>query len=62
MNHKALNHTLAKAVRVEYDSDTDSLFLVFEVVDERFKQQVRKDWTQDIDVKLIGRNLVKDEH
>lgn len=62
MNHKALNHTLAKAVRVEYDSDTDSLFLVFEVVDERFKQQVKKEWTQDIDVKLLGRNLVKDEH
>lgn len=61
MNHKAMNHTLAKAVRVEYDQKTDTVFLVFEIVDERFKQEVKKDWTKDIDMKLIGKNLIKDE-
>lgn len=60
MNNKSLNYTLAKAVRVEYNSDNDSLFLVFEIVDEKFKQQVKKDWMQDIDVKLVGKNLVKE--
>lgn len=61
MNHKAMNQTLAKAVRVEYDADTDSVFLVFEIVDERFKQEVKKDWTKDVDVKVVGRNLVRDD-
>ncbi len=61
MDKRALNHTVAKAVRVEYDSKSDSIFLVFEVTDERLKQQVKKDWMQDIELVLIGRNLVKEK-
>lgn len=61
MNSKALNHTVAKAVRVEHDPNTDKIYLVFEIVDEGFKQRVKKDWMQDIDVKLVGRNLVEDK-
>lgn len=52
-------HTIAKAVRVEHETQTDSIFLVFEVVDERFKQKVKQDWMQDIEVKLIGRDLIE---
>ena len=33
--------------------------LVFEVLDERLKQEIKKDWTQDIELKLIGKNLIK---
>lgn len=61
MNHKALNHTIAKAVRVEHDPATDKIYLVFEVVDEGFRQRVKKNWMQDIDVKLVGRDLVEDK-
>lgn len=60
MNHKALNHTIAKVVRVEHDPETDKIYLVFQIVDEGFKRRVKKDWMQDIDVKLIGKNLVED--
>ena len=61
MNHKALNHTIAKAVRVEHDPNNDKIYLVFEIVDEGFRQRVKRDWMQDIDVKLVGRNLVEDK-
>ena len=50
--------TLAKAVRVEIDSKTNSIFLVFEVVDESFKKIIKEDWMQDIELKLIEKNLV----
>jgi len=60
MDHKLLNHTIATCVRVEHDTETDRIFLVFEVVDEVFRRAVKDDWMQDIDLKLIGRNLVKD--
>lgn len=51
---------IAKTVRVEHDPYTDKIYLVFEIVDEGFRQRVKKDWMQDIDVKLVGRNLVED--
>lgn len=58
---KTDNQTIAKAVRVEYDPKSDAVYLVFEVTDERFKQAIKKDWMQDIDVKVIGRELVEDK-
>lgn len=61
MNHKALNHTVAKVIRVEHNPNTDKIYLVFEIVDESFRQRVKRDWMQDIDVKLVGRNLVEDK-
>lgn len=61
MDKKALNQTIAKAVRVEYEPTTDTVYLVFEIVDEGFKQKVKQDWTQDLELKVIGRNLVEDE-
>lgn len=61
MNHKAMNQTVATAVRVEYEQESDTLFLVFKVVDERLKQEVKKDWMKDIDVQLIGKSLVREE-
>lgn len=60
MNHKALNHTIATVIRVEHNPHTDKIYLVFEIIDEGFKQRVKKDWMQDIDVKLVGRELVED--
>lgn len=51
---------IAKAIRVEHDVYTDKIYLVFEIVDEGFRQRVKKNWMQDIDVKLVGRDLVED--
>lgn len=52
---------IAKAVAVEHNIDSDKLFVVFEIVDESFKQRVKKDWTQDLEVKLMGRNLIEEK-
>ena len=55
------NKILATAVRVETDLRSDRLFLVFEVIDPEFKRQVKKDWTQDLELKIINRELFKHE-
>jgi hypothetical protein len=49
---------VAEAVRIEYDEETGKLYLVFEVKNEKFKQDIKKNWTQDIEYKLVGKNLV----
>lgn len=54
-------NTVATAVRVEYNSDSDEVYLVFLIVDENFKSCIKKDWTQDIDLELINKNLVLDK-
>ena len=51
---------IARVVRIEHDPTNDKIYLVFEIVDEGFRQRVKRDWMQDIDVKLVGRNLVED--
>jgi hypothetical protein len=51
--------TIARAVRIEIDPLTGDVYLVFKVIDEAFKQNVRENWEQDIEVKVLGRDLVK---
>jgi len=51
-------HIVAEAVRVEYIKDTDEVYLVFEIVDEDFKKSIKKDWTKDIELKIIDRKLI----
>ena len=58
MDKKSLNHTIAVAVRVEQNFESNELFLVFEVVDEEFKKQIKENWMADIELKIIGRKLV----
>jgi len=58
---KTPKQTVAKAIRVEHDPDSDDLFLVFEIVDDDFKRRIKRDWTDDIELKLIGKNLVLEE-
>lgn len=52
---------IATVIRVEKNPDTDELYLVFEVIDEDFKKRIKTDWLQDIELKVIGTNLVKNE-
>ena len=55
-----MHHVVAKAVRVEHEETSDKIYLVFEIVDEKFRKEIRDNWTKDVDLKLIGKNLVKD--
>jgi hypothetical protein len=52
---------VAVAVRMEYDKSSDDVFIVFRIVDEQFKQKVRDDWKDDIEVRLINTTLVVEE-
>lgn len=51
--------TIARAVRIEIDPITNDVYLVFKVIDEAFKKNVRENWEQDVELKILGRDLVK---
>jgi hypothetical protein len=56
-----LDEVIAEAVRVEYDEETGKLFLVFEVKSEKYKNDIKKNWTKDIEYRLVGKNLILNE-
>lgn len=54
--------TVARACRMEYDSETDSVYIVFKVIDEKFKKTLRDEWDKDVPLQVIGKDLVKKEN
>ena len=56
------DRVVAEAVRVEYEEQTGRLFIVFEVKDEKYKQDIKKNWTKDIEYRLVDKFLVKEGH
>jgi len=46
-------HVVASAVRLEHEAKTDTIYLVFEITDEEFRNRIKKNWTEDIDLKVI---------
>lgn len=56
-----IDQVVAEAVRIEYDEETGKLFIVFEVKNEKYKQDIKKNWTRDIEYKLVDRKLVKED-
>jgi len=46
---------------MEHNPETNELYLVFVIVDEDFKKRIKEDWMQDIELKLLGKNLVVKE-
>jgi hypothetical protein len=55
------NEVVAEAVRIEFEEKTGKLFIVFEVKNEKFKQDIKKNWTKDIEYRLVDKNLVENE-
>lgn len=55
------NKVVAEAVRIEYEEKSGKLYIVFEVKDEKYKQDIKKNWTKDIEYKLVDRLLIKEE-
>lgn len=49
---------VGEAVRIEYDEQNGKLFIVFEIVDSQSKQDIKKNWTDNIEYKIIDKNLV----
>ena len=56
------DQVVAEAVRIEYEEKTGKLFIVFEVKNEKYKQDIKKNWTKDIEYKLVDRSLVIEEN
>lgn len=55
------NKIVAEAVRIEYEEKTGKLYIVFEVTDEKYKQDIKSNWTKDIEYKLVDKFLVQGE-
>ena len=51
---------LGEAIRIEHNIDNGELFLVFKILDPQLKQEILRDWTQEINLKLYGRNLINE--
>lgn len=52
---------VAEAVRIEYEEKTGDLYIVFKVKDEKYKKDIKANWTKDIEYKLVDRFLVQGE-
>ncbi len=50
---------VAEAVRIEYEEGSGKMYIVFEVKDEKYKQDLKKNWTKDIEFRLVDRGLVE---
>jgi hypothetical protein len=61
MSSNPRNHTIARAVRIEYIENSNDVFIVFKIVDERFKQHIRNNWEEDVECRVIGKELVIEE-
>lgn len=61
INNSALYHTVAEAVRIEFDEKSGAVYLVFELIDEDFKKRIKEDWIQDIDLELEDKKLILKE-
>lgn len=58
---KNFEKEIAKAIRIEYSEHDDKLFIVFEITDTAYKQNILKDWTKDIEFIIKDKNLIKEE-
>lgn len=50
---------VAEAVRIEYEEKTGKLYIVFEVKDGQYKQSIKKNWTKDMEYRLVDKSLVE---
>ena len=58
---KATEEIIGEAIRIEIEERTDKVFLVFDIVNEQYKQDIKKNWTKDIELRIINRKLVIDK-
>jgi hypothetical protein len=51
---------IAEAVRIEFEEKTGKLYIVFEVIDEKYKRDIKTNWTADIEFRLVDKLLIKE--
>lgn len=52
---------VGEAVRVEYTEKDGKLYLVFEITNAKYKKDIKENWTNDIEFRLVDRFLVKEK-
>jgi hypothetical protein len=52
---------VGEAVRVEYTEHDGKLFLVFEITNEKYKQDIKLNWIKDLEYKIVDKSLVRNE-
>lgn len=58
---KNYEKVIASAIRLEYSEHDGKLYIVFEVTDPQSKIDIKKNWTDDLEFRLIDKNLVENE-
>ena len=51
---------IGTACRIEVNEEPGQTFIVFEITSEKYKQEIKKTWTQDIEFKIVNRSLVRE--
>jgi hypothetical protein len=57
---KSFETIIAEAVRIEFEEKTGKLYIVFEVIDEKYKRDIKTNWTADIEFRLVDKLLIKE--
>jgi nuclear transport factor 2 (NTF2) superfamily protein len=55
---KGYEEIIGEACRIEYEESTGKMFIVFEIKNEKQKNFIKVNWTNDIEYRLIDRLLV----
>jgi leucyl aminopeptidase (aminopeptidase T) len=58
---KNYEEIVGEAVRIEYTEQDGKLYIVFEILNEKYKQDIIRDWTKDIEFRLKDKQLIKEE-
>lgn len=58
---KGYEEIIKKACRIEYDEKTGKLYLVFEIKNEKVKKDIKENWTDDIEYRLVDKTLILDK-
>ena len=53
-----LKNVVAEAVRVEVEDNTGKVFIVFEITDPKLKKDIKTNWVEDIEFRIIDKSLV----
>jgi hypothetical protein len=49
---------IGTAIRMEYSEIDGKLFIVFEITSERHRQRMMREWCEDIEFRIVGKDLV----
>lgn len=57
---KNYEEAVGEAVRIEYTEHDGKLYIVFEIISEKYKQDILNNWTKDIEFIIKDKKLIKE--